>query len=167
MAHDDVRLPLADQARDRLAVLERRHQLAVVDVHDVGLDPEDPRALGHFGLPPLGQRTAGALEVTDVAVGHRHELHLVALRGPQRRHAARLELGVVGMRPECDDPERFRGCLRVRARGVERQQTDRDNDHTENTRHGSWPRSSGPSVPIAPGNGSRLESSSLQGADLT
>ena len=71
-----------------LSVLERRRQLAVVDVEDPGLDPEDARALGDFRLAPPRQRTAGLLEVADVAVGHRHELHFV----PGAAHSAATPL---------------------------------------------------------------------------
>ena len=108
VAHDDVGLPVANEPGHRAAVLERRHQLAVVDVEHLGLDAEDPRALRDFRLAPLRQRPAGALEVADVAVGHRDELHLVPGGGPQRRHAARLQLGVVRVRAEGDDPQRTR-----------------------------------------------------------
>ena len=41
MTHDDVRPPLADQPDDGLAVLQRRHQLAVMDVEHFRLDAED------------------------------------------------------------------------------------------------------------------------------
>ncbi len=105
VAHDDVGLPFADQPRHRLAVLERRHQFAVVNVHHVGLDAENPRALRHFRLAPPRQRSAGGSEMADVAVGHRDELHLVPGGGPLRRDAARLQLGVVGMCAEGDDPQ--------------------------------------------------------------
>ena len=80
-----------------------------------------PRIRAHSATSAFGglsQRTAGALEVSDVAVRHRHELHLVPLRRPQRRHSTRLELGVVWMRPERDDPERF--CWRLQAIAGER-----------------------------------------------
>jgi hypothetical protein len=113
VAHHDVRLPVANQAGHGAAVLERGHQLAVVDVEHLGLDAEDLGALLHFGVAPPGQRPAGALEVADVAVGHGDELHLVPGRGPQGGHAAGLELGVVGVRAEGDDPER---ALRPRRR---------------------------------------------------
>ena len=90
MAQHDVGLPVADEARDGLAILERRRQLAVVDVEHFVLDAEDARAVGDLRLAPLGERPAGHLEVSDVAVGHRDELHFVAARGPQRGHAATL-----------------------------------------------------------------------------
>ena len=105
VAHDDVGLPLADEPGDLLPVLQRRHQLAVVDVEHRALDAEDLPALGHFRLPPLRQRAAGLFEMADIAVGHGDELDLVPGRRPHRRHAARLELGVVGMRAEGDYAE--------------------------------------------------------------
>ena len=80
--HDDVGLPFANEPRDRPPVLERRHQLAVVDVEHFVLDAEDSRAFCHFRLAPLRERTAGALEMADVAVRHRDELHLVARGRP-------------------------------------------------------------------------------------
>ena len=45
--------------RHGLAVLERGHQFAVVNVHHIGFDAEDARALCDFGLAPLRQRAAG------------------------------------------------------------------------------------------------------------
>ena len=108
VAHDDVGLPIADQARDCPAILERRRELAVVDVHDGRFDAEDPGALGHFRRSAASQRAAGLLEVTNVAVGHRHELHLVPLSRPQRRHSTGLELGIVWMRAEGDYSQRSR-----------------------------------------------------------
>ena len=125
MAEHDVRLPVADEPRHLLAVLQRRHELAVMDVEDLVLDPEDPRALRHLRLAALRERPAGHGEVADVAVGHRHELHLGAFRGPQRRHAAGLQLRIVGVRAEGDDPERTGGRLGARRRGLSGQDRQR------------------------------------------
>ena len=58
MAHDDVGLPVADEAR-HLAGLEGRHQLPVMDVEHVGLDAEDLRALVDLRLAALRERPAG------------------------------------------------------------------------------------------------------------
>ena len=109
---DDVGLPFADQAGDLLARLEIRHQLAVVDVEDVRLDAELLVARRDLGLAPLRQRAARLREVSDVAVGQRHQLDLVSLRGHQRCRAPELQLGIVWMRAERDDAQRaWRGRL--------------------------------------------------------
>ena len=106
--HHDVGLPIPDLARDHAAIFERRLELAVVDVEHVGRDAENARALLDFLVAALCQRSAGLLEVADVAVGHRDKLHLVPLGGPQRGHACGLELRVVGMRAKGDDAQRAR-----------------------------------------------------------
>ena len=110
MAHDDVSLPGTDEPGHRLAVFERRRQLAVVNVHDFSLDAENAGAFGDLGGTPPREGTAGGGEVADVAVGHRDELHLVPGRRPERRDAARLELGIVWMRAEGDDAEGLGLC---------------------------------------------------------
>jgi len=134
MAQDDVGLPVADQAGDRAAVLERGHELAVVNVEHLVLDAENARAFGDFGLAALRERPAGLLEVADVAVGHGDELHLVAACGPERRHAARLELGIVGMGAEGDDAQRLTRWLSgCGLPGDERQQ--RDGQDRQTNRH--------------------------------
>jgi hypothetical protein len=43
--------------------------------------------------------------VADVAVGDRDELDFMPLRRPLGRHAGRLELGIVRMRAEANDPQ--------------------------------------------------------------
>jgi hypothetical protein len=129
MAHDDVGLPVADQPGDLLPVFERWDQFPVVDVEDLVLDPEDLGALRHFRFPPLRQRAAGLFEVADIAVGHRHELHLVAGRRPHGRHPARLELRIVGMRAEGDDAQRsLGGSLGGLGGGVRGQDGDDEQD---------------------------------------
>ena len=129
----------------------------------MGLDAEDLRALLDFCFPPPSQRPAGALEMSDVAVGHRDELHLVARRRPQRRHAARLQLGVVGMRAERDDPERLAPVPGHPDVLRERQRHDRNDGYGENTLHEIRLAVSAPEVhPSPPANGSRLESTSGQ-----
>ena len=105
VADHDVRLPVADEARDPAAVLQRHHQLAVVVVEHLGLDAEDPRRVLGLRPPAQGQGPAGDDRVADVAVGHRHALDLVAEGGPLRSHAGRVQLAVVGMRAEGDDAQ--------------------------------------------------------------
>ena len=105
----DVGLPLADLAGDRPAVLQRRQQLAVVDVQHLGLDAQDLGASLDLGGAAAGEVRAGHLVVADVAVGHADELDLVARAWPSARGPAGLELAVVGMGAEDDDPERAGG----------------------------------------------------------
>ena len=112
---------------DLLPRLEVGHQLAVVDVEDVGLDAELRVAGLDFGLAALRQRSARLREVADVAVGERHELDLVPLRGKERRRTGELQLGVIGMRAECDDPERpVRGNLSGKPRHEKKRKQDRE-----------------------------------------
>jgi hypothetical protein len=82
-----------------------------VNVEHLGLDPENTRALLHFGLPAPRERTTGHGEMADVAVGHRHELHLVAPGRPLGRDAAGLQLSIIRVRTEGDDPQHR--CLRL------------------------------------------------------
>ena len=107
MAHDDVGLPVADETGDGAAILECGLELAVMDVEHVGGDAQDARALLHFVVAALRQRAAGLAEVADVAVGHRDELHLVALRCPERGHACRFQLGVVRVGAKGNDAQRL------------------------------------------------------------
>ena len=68
-----------------------------------------PRISAHLldlGGAPASEDRAGHLVMADVAVGHADELDLVAQLGPPRGRAAGLELAVVGMGPEDDDPQR-------------------------------------------------------------
>ena len=68
--------------------------------------PRISSGLLRLGGPPARERTAGLAPVADVAVGDRDELDLVAERRPLGGGAGDPELAVVGMRAECDDPER-------------------------------------------------------------
>ena len=70
----------------------------VVDAEDLG------RRLD-LGLAALRQRLLADLPVADVAVGDRHELDVVPGLRPLDRGAAGLELGVVRVGPEDDDPQ--------------------------------------------------------------
>ena len=115
MAHHDVRLPVADEPRDGAAVLERRLQLAVVDVEHLRGDPEDFRRLLHFRGAAARERPAGIPPVPDVAVGDGDELDVMPERRPLRGRPADPELGVIRMRAEGDDPEL--AVLRARRRG--------------------------------------------------
>ncbi len=137
MAHDDVGLPCADEPRHRLAVFERGRQFAVVDVHHFGLDPENAGAFGDFRLAPACQRAAGRAEVADVAVGHRDELDLVPGRSPERRDAARLQLGIVGMGAEGDDAKGLGLCEGGRISAVACKNGTRENEQAAEPFHGS------------------------------
>ena len=70
------------------------------------VDPQDLGALLDLGRPPPGEDGAGHLVVADVAVGHADELDLVAELRPARGGPAGVELAVVGMGAEDDDPQR-------------------------------------------------------------
>ena len=74
MAEDDVGLPFANEPGDRAPVLQRRLELAVVDVEHLRGDAEDLRGLLHLGGAPARERAAGLAPVPDVAVGDRDEL---------------------------------------------------------------------------------------------
>jgi hypothetical protein len=51
-----------------------------VNVEHVGLDPELLGACQDLGLAPHRKRTTRLLEMADVAVRQRHQLHFVTLR---------------------------------------------------------------------------------------
>jgi len=109
----EVGLPLADPADHLPAHGERRLQLAVVVVEHLVLgDPQPPPGLLRLGPPPLRERAAALGLVPGVAVRQRDELDRVALRGPQRGRAARVEVAVVGMGAEHDDAQRPDGVSR-------------------------------------------------------
>jgi len=105
MRDDDVRLPLADDADDLLPVLQRRHQFAIVNVEHLSLCADEGIRFFHFGEPPLRQRSTRRLPVADVAIGHRHELHVMAEFYPLRRRAARSVLCIIRMCAEDDDAQ--------------------------------------------------------------
>ena len=113
MAHHDVRLPVANEPRDGAAVLQRRLELAVVDVEHLRGDAEDLRRLLHLRRAAARERTAGLPPVPDVAVGDGDELDVMPERRPLRGRPADPQLGVVRMRAERDDPE----LAVLRARG--------------------------------------------------
>ncbi len=114
---DEVGLPLADESGDRPAVFERGEKLAVVDVEDLGLDPEDLGAAPDFRGPSLGEGAAGHFMMADVAVGRADELDLVAELRPAGGRASGGELGVVRMGAEDHDAE---GAIGVVLRGGHR-----------------------------------------------
>jgi hypothetical protein len=90
MAHDDVRLPFADEPGDQTAILQRGQQFAVVNVQHFGGDAQDAGTAFHLRLAPAGEGPSGVAPVADVAVGHGNELDVMSLGRPQGRHAARL-----------------------------------------------------------------------------
>ncbi len=100
----DVGLPLADLAGDRSPILEGGQQLAVVDVEHFRGDAEDLRALLDLGRAAAGEHRSRDLVVPNVAVRDAHELHRVTELGPTRCRPAGVELAIVGMSAEDDDP---------------------------------------------------------------
>ena len=73
-----------------------------------------PRISAHLldlGRPTAGQNRTRHLVMADVAVGHTHELDLVAKHRPTRRRSPRLQLAVVGVGTEDNDPHRGRALL--------------------------------------------------------
>src|SRR6185369_17337959 len=89
------------------------------------LDAEDASTVGDLCLAALGERTAGHLEVSDVAVGHRDELYFVTARGPQRGDARRFQLRIVWMRAKGDDPQR------PRSRRLQHEESERRGDQAD------------------------------------
>ena len=75
---DDVGIPLTDQAREGPAILERGHDLTVVNVEDFVGNAESLGDGLHFLQATHGQRTAGHLPVADIAVGGGNQLHVMA-----------------------------------------------------------------------------------------
>ncbi len=132
VAHDDVGLPLADQPDEGLAVLQRRHQLAVVDVEHLGLDAQDFGGGLDLGGAAFGQRAAGHLGVPDVPVGRGDELDAMAPGGPQGGGPPRFQLAIVRVGPEDDDMELSIVASRGRVGPVAR----RERQQHEQGRHG-------------------------------
>ena len=94
-----------------------------MDVQHRRLDSELGVTGLHFGLPPQRERSAGLGEVADVAVGERDQFDLVPLCREQRGRAFELELGIIRMRPERNNPQRpVRGPLAGDGLDQERQQ---------------------------------------------
>ena len=105
MRDDDVRTPLADHADDLLAVLQRRHQFAIVNVEHLRLRADQCIRLLHFRESSLRKRATRRLPVADVTIRHRHELHVMAELCPLRRCAAGSVLRIIRMRAKDDDPQ--------------------------------------------------------------
>jgi hypothetical protein len=103
MRDDDVRLPLANHTRDELAVLQRRHQLAIVNVEHLGGHPELFGAGGGFGRAAHRQRSARLLPVAHIPVRDRNELHMMPQPRPLHRRACRFVFRIIRMRAEDDD----------------------------------------------------------------
>ena len=118
MGDDDVGLPFADEPRDRLPVLERRLELAVVIVQDLEVVSDEPGPVLDLGLAPPGQRRAGFLPVADIAVRHGNELDVIPFRDPQGGRPGRVRFGVVRVGPDDEDP-RLSLILRRRPDGGE------------------------------------------------
>ncbi len=76
-----------------------------------------------FRQPASGQFLAFHGLVAGISVGDGYELHRVAQRGQQRRRAAALNVAVVGVGANHDDPYGVGSTLRQG--GLE---TDRDNE---------------------------------------
>ena len=102
---DDVGLPLANLASNRAAVFQGRHQLAVVNLEDFGLDPQDLGAALHLGGSTAGQDGPCHLVVAYVAIGH--ELDLVPELDPSRGGSTGREFAIVRMGPKDDHAKWF------------------------------------------------------------
>jgi hypothetical protein len=127
---------MADQPRERAAVLQRRFEFAVVDVEHHALDAEDLVRLVHLGLAPFRQRPARFAPVADVTIRDGDEEHVMPLLRPQRGGAADLDLAIIRMRAEGNDAQLAvvrrhldAGNLGEGGRGAERQ--DRDGEGGE------------------------------------
>ena len=83
----------------------RIRRAMVVNVQHLRLDAERLGASFHFRRSPERQRPAGHREMAYVAVGSRHELDLMPLRGPLRSHAGRLQLTIVWVRAKRDNSQ--------------------------------------------------------------
>src|SRR5947209_8615119 len=105
MAHDNVSLPLTDQAGDGAAVLQSRQQFAVMNVQHLRGDAENLGGFLNLGGSPSSQGPARLAPVTDVAVGHGHKFNMMSLRGPQGGSPSGLQLAIVRMSAEADDPQ--------------------------------------------------------------
>src|SRR5207247_823800 len=102
---DDVSLPLADEASNGAAVLQSRQQLAVMNVQHLGGDAENFSRFLNFRRAATSQWSARLAPVTYITVRHRDKLDVMPLSRPHSGRAADLQLAVIRVRAEADDPQ--------------------------------------------------------------
>jgi hypothetical protein len=105
MAENDVGLPFADQPRKSAAVLDSREKLTIVNIEDLGGDAKDLGATLDFRRTTQRELSSAHGKMADIAIGRRHELDVVARRGPLGGNTARLEFAVIRMGSKCNNSE--------------------------------------------------------------
>jgi hypothetical protein len=80
--HDDVSLPLADEAGKRAAILQGGHEFAIMNIEHFGFNAQDLIGPLHLGRPALRQRPAGFGGVADIPVSGRDEFDFMAFGRP-------------------------------------------------------------------------------------
>jgi hypothetical protein len=108
MRQHDVGVPAADAAHDVLPGVQGRQQAAVVVTEDFGfVDAQPPRGFLCFAASDRGELRCWKEVMPGRAIGHREEFHGVASCGKLTGRAAELDLTIVGVRPDTDDPHRM------------------------------------------------------------
>src|SRR5207247_78206 len=105
VADDNVRLPVADQAADRPAVLHGHHEFTVVDVEHLGLVSKNLGALLDFRRAALSKGPARHAPVADVTVRAGDEFDVVTLCGPLGTCSTGAQFAVVRVRAKDDDAQ--------------------------------------------------------------
>ena len=105
MCDHDVRLPLTNHAGDELAILQGRHQLAIVNIEHLGGYSELLRAGRSLRCPPQRQRSAGFLPVAHITVRDRHQLHMMPQPRPLHRRARCFVLRIIRMSTKDNDAQ--------------------------------------------------------------
>ena len=112
-------IPLTDLGDHEVAILERRHQFAVMDLKDVVRNPDSPGSLGRLSAASPSQRRSALNRMTRIAVCTRDELHVVAHLCPKRGAATHANIAVIRVRTEGNDPELSAGLRQQRTRPSE------------------------------------------------
>src|ERR1700683_2623648 len=111
MRENTVRVPLPDAAHDLFASFQGPQQLAVVITEDLGFgDTQAPCGFPGFEFANGRQLRGWTHVMARCAVGHREEFYVVARGGQLGGRAAELDLAIVRVRPDADDPHRTESC---------------------------------------------------------
>jgi hypothetical protein len=104
MGDDDVGLPLADQPRDGLMILNGRLQRPVMVIEDLEVGADELGAVFDLGPPAMNELGPRLFLVADVPVRHGHEFDGTTRGDPESGRPGRPGLAIIGVRPEADDP---------------------------------------------------------------
>src|SRR5262249_54842763 len=108
------------KASQSAAIIQSREKFAIMNVKDFGGNAEDFGGFLHFAGAALGKGATCVAPMTDITVGDRNEFDFVPFGSPHRCHPASLDLAVVRVGPEADNPDLTVGGLFRRFWGRER-----------------------------------------------